>query len=309
MARGSVGDVTFYRLNGQQVARARNRSPHNPNTYPQLVQRAITATVGRAYAAGKVIFDHSFEGKKVPSGSAERFRKVNANILRQVVVSEIQEAIPAAECDAALVARGTQWPVPNAYRISEGSLIQGLFTIAPWSDDANLLLASMPAPIESETIMAYASRNGMSAGDIYTLVSFGIVDPNWEQSGEANYYTQFECAFGFTRLIVKANISTLATPMATATWEDLFTVETTNSYFVKSDLVTDGIRVDEVIANAVTGGLGVIRSEENQGLRSTSDMVLPSVSDWGIKSPYISDAWDPAVAKFGSELILEGGNF
>ena len=64
MARGSVGDVTFTRVNGQQVARVRNRKPKNPRTNKQLYQRAIMATVMRAYSAGRAIFDHSFEGVK-----------------------------------------------------------------------------------------------------------------------------------------------------------------------------------------------------------------------------------------------------
>lgn len=309
MARGSVGDVTFYRLNGQQVSRARNRKPNNPNSYAQLVQRAITATVGQAYSQGKAIFDHSFEGKKVPSGSAERFRKVNADLLRSIVVQEIQAVTPAGECDAALVQRSSVYPVPNAYRISEGTLIQNLFTIAPWSDDANLLLASLVAPNGSETVQGYCVRNGLSAGDIFTIVAFGITDSAWEQSGEANYYTQFACEFGFVRLIVKPEALSLTTEMANASWEDVFIVEATNPRFVKSDDCVEGIRIDEVVDGAVTGSLGVIRSEENQKLRSTSDMVLPAVSDWGIKSPFISDTWDPAIQQLDSPLILEGGNF
>ena len=31
-SRGSVGDVTFARIKGQQIARARNRNPKNPKT-------------------------------------------------------------------------------------------------------------------------------------------------------------------------------------------------------------------------------------------------------------------------------------
>ena len=40
MGRGSVGDVTFYRADGQQLSRARNRKPRNPKTNAQLIQRA-----------------------------------------------------------------------------------------------------------------------------------------------------------------------------------------------------------------------------------------------------------------------------
>lgn len=310
-ARGSVGDVTFYVSNGKQVSRVRRRHIANPNSYAQLVQRAITSTIGRAYAAGRAIFDHSFEGKKVPSGSANRFRKVNADLLRQVVISELSASTPATECDAAVVQRGSVYPVPNAYRISEGSLVQTLFSIAPDSEDANLLQASIAAPVSAETVQGYLTRQGLSAGDIFTIVAFGITDSAWEQSGDDNPFTQFKCEFGFVRLIVKSSALSLTTAMSAATWEDIFEVEATNPLFVKSDLCVDGIDINEVVDsnNTVTGSMGVIRSEENQKLRSTSDMVLPSVSDWGIKPPYIQDAWDPEVQQLDSALILEGGNF
>lgn len=62
MARGKVGDVVFYRADGQQLSRVRNRNPRNPRTNAQLFQRAIMATVVQAYAAGKELFDHSFQG-------------------------------------------------------------------------------------------------------------------------------------------------------------------------------------------------------------------------------------------------------
>jgi hypothetical protein len=40
-ARGSVGDIVFSRLDGQQVARVRNRAPRNPQSPAQMVQRII----------------------------------------------------------------------------------------------------------------------------------------------------------------------------------------------------------------------------------------------------------------------------
>lgn len=39
-AKGSIGDVTFYELKGQVIARERNRSPYDPKTAAQLAQRA-----------------------------------------------------------------------------------------------------------------------------------------------------------------------------------------------------------------------------------------------------------------------------
>lgn len=311
MARGSIGDVVYYRMNGEQIARARNRHIANPNSYGQIVQRSITSTVARAYIAGKAIFDHSFEGKRVPSGSANRFRMVNANLLRSQIISEISSSSPAGELSAAVVQRGAVYPVPNAYRISEGSLIQNLFSVVPSSDNPALLRAVVATPAANATVQSYLLSQGVSAGDIFTVVAFGIVDSSWSSSGDVNPYTQFECRFGFVRLIVKSSALTLTTLMTAARWEDIFTVEASNQLFVSSDLVLDGFDVAEVVDSnrTVTGSMGVIRSEENMGLRSTSDMVLPAASNWGIKAPYIQDVWVPAFSNLQSSLILEGGNF
>lgn len=309
-ARGSVGDVTFYRMNGKQVARSRNRQPSNPNSDGQLIQRAITSTVGRAYAAGKVIFDHSFEGKRVPSGSANMFRKVNANILRALVLPEIQAATPDVDCDGVVVARGGAWPVPGPYRVSQGSLIQNLYSIAPDSGDQDKLEASIVAPLTSEKLGEYCTRVGLVAGDIYTIVAFGILPGSgWDADMPENQYTQFACAFGFIRLMVKSSALTSDTAMASATLDDLFTIDQTGTPIPGSTLLTGGINIDQVVSSALTGSLAVIRSEDNSGLRSTSDMVCPASVDWGIKSAWLLDSWSPDSSKLQSDLILEGGNF
>lgn len=309
-ARGSVGDVTFYRMNGKQVARSRNRQPSNPNSDGQLIQRAITSTVGRAYQSGKAIFDHSFEGKRVPSGSANMFRKVNANLLRGIVMPEIQAATPDVDCDGVVIARGGAYPVPGPYRVSQGSLIQSLFSISPDSGNPDKLEASIVAPLTSEKLGEYCTRLGLVAGDIYTIVAFGLTaNSGWVADQPANQYTQFPCAFGFIRLMVKSTALTSETAMSSATLEDLFTIDQTGTPIPGSTLLTAPINIDQVVSSALTGSLAVIRSEDNSGLRSTSDMVCPAAVDWGIKSAWLLDSWSPDTSRLQSDLILEGGNF
>ena len=75
MSRGSVGDVTFYRNRGNQVARARNRAPMNPKTEAQTIQRMILATASRAYSRMKGIVDHSFQGIQYGGVSQSYFLK------------------------------------------------------------------------------------------------------------------------------------------------------------------------------------------------------------------------------------------
>lgn len=309
--RGSVGDVVFYRANGQQLARSRNRSPRNPKTDAQLLQRAISATIVQAYKAGKVIFDHAFEGKSVPVGNQRRFLSVNMRKLRAAVLSELETA--EGDANARVASPGTTYPVPWSYRISEGSLIQNLFEITAVSQgqDAGMKFKMVDAQA-NETIAQYASRLNLTAGEIYTLVGFAI---NNEKSGSQDLISR-EASFGFSRLIMK-DVSTSATTMATATYGDFFTIDTSGAQFPLDTLVSANLDILQIVPNASTaiGSIGVIRSNENSGLRSTSDMVCPrELSDdfeneWGVAPINLFAAWSRDASGLQSPLILEGGNF
>lgn len=311
MGRGSVGDVVFYRANGQQLSRARNRAPRNPKSDAQLIQRAISATIVQAYKAGKVIFDHSFEGKSVPVGCQRRFLSVNMRKLRSAVISEIDE--PAATSNARVASPGTTYPVPWSYRISEGSLIQNLFEVVAVTEGQDIgLKVKMVDAQQGETIAQYASRLNLAAGEIYTLVGFAI---NNDQSGSDDLISR-EAAFGFSRLIMK-DVSASTTAMSAATYGDFFTVDTSGAQLSTATLVSANLDITQVVpdASTPTGSLGVIRSNENSGLRSTSDMVCPyEISDeleniWGVAPINLFAAWSSESSAVQSPLILEGGGF
>ena len=89
MSRGSVGDVTFYRNRGNQVARARNRAPMNPKTEAQTIQRMILATASKAYSRMKGIVDHSFQGVQYGGVSQSYFLKRAMDDLRTWVSQTI----------------------------------------------------------------------------------------------------------------------------------------------------------------------------------------------------------------------------
>ena len=81
-ARGSVGDLTFFRRNGEQITRAKVTQVANPRTAAQLIQRMIFATAATAYSRLKSICDHSFEGVQYGSKSQARFMSLNLDRLR-----------------------------------------------------------------------------------------------------------------------------------------------------------------------------------------------------------------------------------
>lgn len=80
-ARGSVGDVVFSRVNGQQTARARNRKPENPKTLSQMIQRSRFAYLSKFYArASQKFFKFAFENKKANESDYNAFMSANVAI-------------------------------------------------------------------------------------------------------------------------------------------------------------------------------------------------------------------------------------
>lgn len=312
-ARGSIGDVTFYTKNGQQISRVRRRSVKNPSTSGQLYQRAILSTVVKAYQAGSVIFDHSFEGYSTGAASQARFLKVNMNLIRQLVEADIAASAAEDASHVAVVPRGSVWPVPNVYRVSQGTLVQSFFQ----SGTSSINPAVVPnAPVEGESVSLWLSRNGIVDDDIFTVVGFGITSSSgWVAGASERFRRSYECRFGWVRLRVLSAAITDASLASEAIFEDIFTIEASSVDSVSVRGIREPITIDDVVGGAVTGAIGVIRSRENQGLRSTCDLVIPVVRpadmyvEWGIVGKYIPEFWAKEVGELGqSPLILEGGS-
>lgn len=124
-ARGSVGDVTFSRLNGVQVARVRNRAPRNPQSPAQMLQRVIMSSVGKAYSFMQNICNHSFENFELGQMSQRKFMEVNVGILRDKagdVIAYPIEAMIKASTAHNYSFKNDYLPVVNRYMISAGSL-------------------------------------------------------------------------------------------------------------------------------------------------------------------------------------------
>ena len=60
--RGALGDLVLSHYKGEQIARARNRKPKNPQTTLQMIQRVILKTCSQAYKFFYPLANHSFEG-------------------------------------------------------------------------------------------------------------------------------------------------------------------------------------------------------------------------------------------------------
>lgn len=316
MARGKVGDVVFSRANGEQISRVRNRHPKNPRTNKQLFQRAIMATIVQAYAAGKEIFDHSFQGYSVGAQNQREFIKRNVLLLRETIAADINTPIATNLQKGRVVAPGVNTPVPFAYEISSGTYQQTLFTEVDNGVGYNLPEIGED---DSETAKAYFERVGFTVGDIYTFVMFV---PNKNVLYQSKLWddvlaSQNACSFGYVRLIVK-DASTDETPLTKMS--QLFDIECVGP-FVKSaeDLGNSNLAFFSILSLSAqnsgyykTGALGLIRSRRDQDLRSNSKMFVnygKNAEDmFGIASGYIIDAWKSGTSSIGeSDLILEGG--
>lgn len=316
--RGKVGDVVFYRRDGQQIARARNRAPRNPNTFRQQLQRAVSANVQRLYSAGMQVFNHSFEGFKVGEGNQRVFVKKNMDKLRSLLVSDYNLSRSNSDCLGRIGAPGLSIPVPfDGLIISNGSVQQTVFTF----DDTEGF--SMPDPLRneqeaiSETVGNYALRVGLVPGDIYTFVAFGC-DPL--QGAELAYFgpldsytvyaSVFSQLFGFCQLRVKEGVTTVSDPISNSTTLAAFFEAGQEGVDLTGRNMLLAISQQAIDRRMVSGLIGCIRSREDSGVRSPSEMhVMRNAYDWGVTVNYLENAWGSRSAIEGSDLLLEGSDF
>lgn len=315
MARGKVGDLVFYRQDGKQITRSRNRSPRNPRSQKQLVQRAVLATVGLAYKFGSSIFDHAFQGKSKGAQCQREFLSENTRILRGLLSSEVGGTVFNPQ--GRVVAPKSIAPVPfGGMMISRGTYDQNLFN---WTDGVgvNLTVAGMPSTLDSEeTGAAYASRVGLIPGDLYTFVIFPITSssPIFQVQGYSGWGgTQYPAGFNFVRLRVK-DLSEVETPADDLTYNDIFVIEATNvnTADLKANHPGDDVDMQTLFSVGYDnlGAFGIIRSRDDQDLRSTSYLHLAGNNNaFGITAQLAVAAWEQGSAEVvGSSKILEGGN-
>lgn len=71
--RRSIGDVTFFRRNGEQISRARIRQIANPRTDAQTIRRLAFSSASKTAQHLRGIVDHSFQGIKYGQPSVNHF--------------------------------------------------------------------------------------------------------------------------------------------------------------------------------------------------------------------------------------------
>lgn len=309
MLRGKRGGNVYYRKNGEQVSRARNTEPANPRSNKQLYQRAVMATCMRMYSLGKIIFDHSFQGRKKGSENQSRFMALNAKIIRNGIAAQINSN---TDNKIRVVGPGVVAGVVNPIQVSEGTYQNRLM-----SNDGRLLIQATAG----ETVADYCKRAGLISGDIYTwiVLNCSSVDTAYEApgAGNDNKGKQFVTAFNYAQVKVKSNILSNTTAITADTqYAEIFEAGNYNTSDIQLDakligaaglFIGDGL--DYGLANACTG---IIRSREDSDLRSTTVLTPTDLNegDYGLSAAYLLNAWSAGTMAVGtSELILEGSDF
>lgn len=319
---GKVGNLVGYKRSGSKkpgakFARIRPTDVKNPKTQAQQIQRAIVATIAKAYQMGSVIFDHSFEGKMVGAQSMDYFKKINMRALRNAIRDDVKNNVPVEDQLGVVVAPGTAFATAGPLIISEGTLQQSLFEAGATVDGYPKVNIVLSQAEQAMTVPEFLASRNVKAEDIFTLVGFGVMYSNGAFASQyGQLASQPSTAFGFIRLTVK-DTSAVSTAMSAATLADLFVIEIGGEGTLDGTALATADITCEHITDWEPGYIGVIRSRENDKKRSNCTLFtgdaqghVTNISSFGIKSSYLLNAWSPEQDTLGqSDLILEGGNF
>jgi len=162
LSRGSVGDLTFYRRNAQQITRVRVRKVKNPQTNAQMYQRTINRTAVEAYGVLKSICDHSFEGVSYGANSYSYFLSRNMQMLRD-------EASRPDNGQKSYNPKDIKGIAAMPFLVSQGTLPSLAWTLQ--EDTASLILPSINvAELQAATYADVAGSWGLQQGDQVTLM-------------------------------------------------------------------------------------------------------------------------------------------
>lgn len=232
-SRGSVGDVTFAKVKGQQVAKARNRNPHNPRTAKQSVQRGRFAAAVKFFTRGNQNFYHyAFENKRQVESDYNAFMRENVN--RAPAIS--REAFANSD-----------YPVFAPFIMAKGTLptLDGAFSGAVFSVNMGVdAPETMPTTVGALSALLIAG-GAFAAGDILTLVTIsssyvgtypsavadGSGKPQWSITQlilDASSTDTLASTLGMTASAVEGEL-VLSAPSSAATYNAAVLVHTRNT--------------------------------------------------------------------------------
>ena len=327
-ARGKVGSLVFSRQNGEQVTRALNSRPKNPQTDQQIVQRAIAGTVMYAYSYLQEICNHSFEGVAYGAKSQQYFTKVNMDLLRQRYAAN-----PTNTNTMMFSKKNSKSAVANAYIISKGSINNTPIQpkLVKEEDDAVEHLGNIefPAIKNEQTVSEYLAAIGLEkAKDQITLI---LVRPTFDVIGRAyedSQKNQYKLNTPQIDRAIRTSYSPEDVSYATAAGSDnkKFFDELAKCLEIKKnstldglDMIIDpgfnnknGVKID--VAGALAAGIIYSSFDNVKGwLRSNSQLVCSNSvvggkDLYGLSAGNLIDYWDDSASVVVSNRLLNNGN-
>lgn len=313
MAHGALGDVTFQRKNGMQVSSVRVRQQTNPESTQQCYQRTCFATVVQAYAAGREIFDHSFEGCTTPADNQAKFYSLNVARLKDALLNGAAQHTEWLQDGFRFVAPHVSWPVPSTFRISQGSLPDGSESFRIGGTYNHYIEMNYEYFINVQTLGDFIRNWPYDETVMFTVCSFAAqtleapvfeVPANIAANDVIHCNSQYKCNFNFFRFKRKPlrQISSRI-PIRTAVYGDAFDIECSKSFEDVQGRILRHLLRDNIFffdmnnVRSYNGSWGIIRSDVNDGRRSTCDMKIVHGATsvvrkaFGLSGGYIADAW------------------
>ena len=187
--RGKLGDLVLSHYAGEQISRARNRKPKNPQTTLQMIQRVILKTCSQAYKFFYPIANHSFEGAKNAPENQAMFNQLNVADRRLRFNAAFEEGFDGSWDSNPEIARQHNYsfkdqmycPV-NDYVISRGTL-RAMNAII-YGTTASDIVCVVPFIQESGQELVYSDQTyesvirglGIKEGDQLTFLMCSVDD-------------------------------------------------------------------------------------------------------------------------------------
>lgn len=327
-ARGKVGSVVFSRQDGEQVTRALNTRPKNPQTDQQIVQRAIAGTVMYAYSYLQEICNHSFEGVAYGAKSQQYFTKVNMDLLRQ-----LYSANPTNTNTMMFSKKNSKSAVANSYVISKGSIsntpIQPELVKEEGESVPTLADIKFPGIENEQTVSEYLAAIGLAkAKDQMTLI---MIRPTFDVIGRAyddSQKNQYKLNTPQIDRAIRTSYSPEDVSFATAEGSDnkKFFDELAKCLEIKKNSDIHGLEmiIDQRFngkdgfqirpEGALAAGIIYSAYDNVKGwLRSNSQLVctnsLVGGNDlFGLSAGNLIDYWDDSASVVVSNRLLNNGN-
>lgn len=206
--RRSIGDVTFFRRNGEQISRARIRQIANPRTDAQTIRRLAFSSASKTAQHLRGIVDHSFQGVKYGQASVNHFVSLLSKEIGTFMEGAIVDtstspfgtapvlpfAAGGVACGAkALISSGDLAGMPFEFDSGSpgGILIGNSLDPNEWADISDLAGA---------TIADYPALFGVPFSDQITFVVGAPV--------ELDYISETELFYGVRFAVVRLNFNT-----------------------------------------------------------------------------------------------------